>query len=93
MKGTYILTMSRDEVQRLIPYAMICETMGGAKWNTGTRRRKWANEFTEQERRKARELYNISRQWYLIKGIPDEVKMSATTLTFWNRLAEFCACL
>jgi hypothetical protein len=89
---TYII-MTRDEVQRNIPYAMICETRWGATWENSRRRRRWAAEFTERERDHAYDLFKMAYKWYLKTGVPEEVKMSTQTLVLWSKLAEFCASL
>lgn len=84
------ISLDREEIQERIPYSIICETMGGSRWNTGTRRRAWVKEFTEQERRKCGELYKMAYDWYLRHGVPESVKMRPDTLQLWKRLADFC---
>lgn len=91
MKMEMMLVLSRDEVQRDIPYAMICETRFGSAWGTGRRRRRWLAEFSEKEREAATRLFNQSHQWYLTTGVPDEVKMTTKTLDLWQKLGAFCA--
>ena len=44
------LVLTSDEVNLRIPYALVCMTRFGAHWETGRRRRRWLEEFTEQER-------------------------------------------
>lgn len=88
---TYIV-LNRNEVSKL-PYALICEVIGSGKWNSGQRRRKYAEAFTKYERRKCKELYELSVDWHLRRGIPDTVRMQSQTLILWRRLADFCAAL
>lgn len=83
--------LTRDEVNAQIPYALICMTRYGQSWNTGRRRRRWLEEFTEAERISASRLFSMSHTWTLIKGVPEEVRMSAHTLALWLKLGEFCA--
>ena len=47
------LVLTSDEVNLRIPYALVCMTRFGAHWETGRRRRRWLEEFTEQERESA----------------------------------------
>lgn len=90
-KIMYVLT--QDEVKQGIAYPLICETMSSAVWNTGRRRRRWAAEFTESERRACSKLKAQAHSWYLVKGVPDEVTMAASTLALWKKLEAFCASL
>ena len=86
-----MLVLTGDEIRAQIPYAMICETMLGAMWDTGRRRRAWLATFTESERKTCLKLRNQARKWHLVTGVPDEVTMSFTTFNLWDRLASFCA--
>lgn len=86
-----MIVLSREEVQRDIAYGMICQTMFGASWDTGRRRRRWAEEFTEAERDACSRLKNQAHRWYLTTGIPETVTMSLKTFALWQKLAEFCA--
>lgn len=83
------VVLSREEIARL-PYALICETRYGARWNTTSRKRRWTAEFTEAERKAATRIFTQCHTWYLVKGIPDEIKMSLSTYQLWNKLAGFC---
>ena len=86
-----MLVLDREEVQREIPYALICETRFGATWDTGRRRRMWKELFTQGEREAAYRLFSLAHRWYLVKGVPDEVKMTPETLRLWQKLGMFCA--
>ena len=91
--ATLYLEFDRDEINSTIPYAFICETRFGSVWNTSRRRRKWVEEFTENERDLASKLFVQAYRWYLTTGVPDSVKMRSTTYDLWGRLAAFCASL
>lgn len=93
MKVRTMLTLTHDEVQERIPYAMICATRFGAAWDSSKRRRRWLAEFSESEREAAGRLFRIAYGWYLCTGVPDQVEMSARTLALWLRLGEFCGSL
>jgi len=88
-----MVVFNRKEIQERIPYAMICETRYGSKWETTKRKRRWAQEFTQSERDMASKLFSLSHVWYLTKGVPDEQIMSFKTLELWERIAAFCASL
>lgn len=88
-----MLVLSREDVHREIPYAVICETRDGTAWNTGRRRRLWKQTFTEAERDAATRLFRAAHRWYLTTGIPDEVTMTLSTMKLWQKLGEFCAAI
>ena len=83
--------LSHDEVVKKIPYAVVCEGRYGKDWNTGRRKRLWKEQFTEEEQKAATRLFQQSRTWYLVKGVPDSVKMTLGTLALWHKLGAFCA--
>ena len=88
-----MISLSREEIQQETAYPLICQTMCGAAWNTGKRRRRWVAEFTEAERKACYKLKSQAHRWYLSSGVPDEVTMSLSTLGLWKKLADFCASL
>lgn len=88
-----LITLTREEVQEAIAYPLICETMCGAVWNTGNRRRRWTAEFTEAERKACSKLKALAYRWHLSTGVPDNVTISLGTLDLWQKLAAFCASL
>lgn len=91
--ASIMLVLTREEVERELPYKLICETMCGARWDTRTRRQRWSAEFTEAERRACAKLKSQAYSWYLKTGVPDEVQMTLGTLGLWERLGNFCAAL
>ena len=44
-----MLELSHDEVNREIPYVMVCMGRYGSACNTMHRKRRWSGEFTERE--------------------------------------------
>lgn len=91
--ASIMIVMSREDVYQNIPYMLVCETMCGSRWNTGKRRRAWAQQFTESERALCNKLGRQARIWALSKGVPEKVSMSMHTYEMWSRLASFCAAL
>lgn len=88
-----MLVFDHDEVSRNIPYMVVCEAREGSRWNTGTRRRRWLQEFSEQERTKATTLFRQAHTWALVKGVPNTVRMTLETHSLWQKLGDFCASL
>lgn len=88
-----MLILNREEIQRKIPYAVICETHESAAWSTGRRRRLWKQTFTEAEQTAAERLFKMAHKWHLVTGVPDKVKMLPSTLYLWKKLGEFCAAI
>jgi len=86
---TYIV-LNRDEINRNIPYAIVCETMSGAHWNTGKRKRLMKEQFTQSEIEAVYRLHKQAHSWYLVKGVPDELRITPHILALWHKLANFC---
>lgn len=89
----FYIELDREEIQDKIPYALVCVTRFGRTWDTLRRKRRWKEEFTESERKSAGKLFDLARQWYLGKGVPDSVKMTPGTLSLWGKLGDFCSSL
>lgn len=85
------LVFTRDEIERNIPYAMICESRYGSSWDTMRRKRAWKFQFTESEQRTADKLFKLAHTWYLVKGLPDEYEMTFEKYELWGKIARFCA--
>ena len=88
------LVFSASEINDRIPYALICQTRYGARWNTAKRKRLWVEMFTEAERNAANtRLFRQAYGWHLGKGVPEEVRMCTSTYMLYKKLGEFCAML
>jgi len=86
-----MLVLSADEVHQNIAYSLICMTRYGSSWGTMKRKRRWAEEFSENERKTASKLFREAHCWTCGKGVPDEVTMSLNTYSLWQKLGAFCA--
>lgn len=84
------ISLNQDDIYEQILYAIVAETMSGARWNTGRRRRLMKQQFTEAEIEATYRLHKQAYSWYLVKGVPDEVKMTLNTYHLWQKLANFC---
>jgi transposase len=87
------ISLNHDEIQERIPYPIVAETMSRAVWNTGKRKRLMKQYFTESEIEATYRLHKQAYDWYLRKGVPDEVKMTLHTYELWHKLADFCCML
>ena len=87
---TYII-LNRDEINRKIPYSVVCEARYGIRWGTGKRKRKWLEEFTPAERKHTSELFNQAHRWTLTTGAPETIRMTPATFALWHKLAAFCS--
>lgn len=47
-----MVELTHDEAQNHLAYALICETMEGAFWNSGRRRRMYNKTFTKSAPKK-----------------------------------------
>ena len=86
----FYIALNREEIQERIPYAIVAETMSGARWGTGKRKRLMKQFFTESEIEAIYRLHKQAHSWYCVKGVPEEVKMSVKTYCLWQKLANFC---
>lgn len=86
-----LLVFTKKEIQTFLPYALLCETREGSKWNTMHRKRRWEKEFTSAERKAASTIFEKAHAWYLTTGLPEAVKMTPETYSLWQKLENFCA--
>lgn len=91
MRAEIVLT--EDEVRENIPYEIICVTKESSIWNTMRRKRMWKEEFTDAERSAATDIFRKAHSWTLVKGVPDETRMSMKTYKLWQKLGCFCGSL
>ena len=87
------ITLTREWIQLNIPYALICETQQSVRWHTKRRMVTFRTAFTEEERTAARRLFILAREWHLIKGVPDSIRMSFFIVRLWLKLGDYCASL
>ena len=86
----FYISLNQDEVRERVPYAIVAVTMSSAVWNTGKRKRLMKQCFTEAEIKAIYRLHQQAYNWYLRKGVPDEVTMTMKTYFLWQKLANFC---
>ena len=86
-----MIELDHDEVQNDLGYALICETMEGVRWNSGSRRRMYNKTFTETEQRQIPRIKAAAHKWCLVTGVPEKVRMKTSTYLLWQKLAMFCA--
>ena len=86
----FYISLNHDEIREQIPYAIVAETMSGARWGTGKRKRLMKQYFTESEIEAIYRLHKQAYSWYCVKGVPEEAKMSVNTYNLWQKLANFC---
>lgn len=87
------IVFERDEIEKNLAYRLICETRETSIWDTMKRKRRWVQEFSANERAAASRIFAQAHSWYLVKGLPDSVRMSVGTLELWHKLEAFCASL
>ena len=86
----FYISLNQDEVRERVPYTIVAVTMSSAVWNTGKRKRLMKQRFTEAEIKAIYRLHQQAYNWYLRKGVPDEVIMTMKTYFLWQKLANFC---
>lgn len=70
-----IIELTHDDVQNELAYALICETMEGAYWNSGRRRRMFSKAFTRSEQQRISNIKAKAHKWYLVTGVPEKVRI------------------
>ena len=88
-----MLVLNREDIQREIPYEVICEAREGGRWNAGRRKRLWNETFSESEKAACARLFRDAKKWYLIKGVPETLMLKPSTLLLWKKLGSFCAAI
>lgn len=88
-----MLVLNREDIQREIPYEVICEAREGSRWNAGRRKRLWNETFSENEKAACASLFREAKKWYLIKGVPETLMLKPSTLLLWKKLGSFCAAI
>ena len=86
----FYMELEAHEVNEKIAYPLICTARYGSCWSTMRRKRKWVEEFTPEERKKAEELFRKAHSWFLGRGVPDKVRMTVSTYYLWKKLELFC---
>lgn len=90
MKVETYIVLDRDEINKQIPYAVVCEIMCGSRWNTGKMKRLMKQQFTETEVNAIYRMYRQAYSCHLVKGVPDELRITPHILMLWQKLATFC---
>lgn len=85
------IELSYDEIQRYLPYGLICETLESSAWGTRRRKKLWKEMFNSSEKESARRIFAQAHNWYLKTGAPDSIVMSVKTYDLWQKIADFCA--
>lgn len=91
--ASFYMELDAQEVHEKIAFPLICTTRYGSCWETMKRKRKWVEEFTPEERKKADALFRRAHSWYLGNGVPDKVHLAISTYYLWKKLEAFCASL
>ena len=84
-----MLKLNEEDIKKL-PYQMIAETASRSIWNTGKRKRLWAETFNKNERDACNAIIRQAKKWMFQTGTPDELVMSLKTYELWHTLALFC---
>lgn len=90
MEARVYLKLDREEIRRLIPYDLICETYSREIFRTGRAKRIRKEYFTPEEWTRCMELARLACKWALRTGAPEEITITAHTLALWERLAAYC---
>jgi len=85
-----VMEFNREELNSL-QFPIIVENWEKVK-ESGSKRRKWLAEFSEEERKTLGEYYKRFHEWYLKKGTPEfYIFRKAETLDLVKRAVHFFA--
>lgn len=77
------------ELNDVLHYRLICETMCSSKWQTGKIQRMFKQEFLPAEREKCRQIYRKAYAWSLRTLPVEPVEMYMYEYELWIRLKDF----
>lgn len=86
-----MICLTHDRIIQEIPFALICETHEGSRWNTGKRKCLWNETFTKSEQDACVRLFRKAADWSLVHGAPEKIVMQRSTYDLWMKLGAFCA--
>lgn len=87
-----VAILQQDEVRDKLHYDLICSSMEGSSWGTAPVKRAYKEQFTEDERDYiSHTIKPKAHRWYLVTGLPPEVKMDYDEYKLWRKLCRFCA--
>lgn len=85
-----VVTLTAEDIQEQIPYALINETHSTSLWHTGKCKRAYEAHFSPKEQKLNDYLFSLSHTWYT-KGVPETHSLPLHALLAWIRLGDFCA--
>ena len=83
-----MIALDREELSGLQTMIVV---EGWNKIASGSVRRKFLAEFSEQERVKIRKLYNVFYKWNLVSGVPSNKAFKPETIDLIRRAVYFFA--
>ena len=83
--------LEREDIEKILPYSLICMSRYGADWRRTSVLKRFEEEFTEEERIAAESIFRLAHRWLLVTGTPEETRMTGETFTLWLKLGEFCS--
>lgn len=85
-------TFSGEAFKRIVAYPVIVE-IWDKLGRSGSKRRRYNDEFTEAERKLIARYYKRFYRWYLVTGTPKRVMLNLNTLHLLQRAVNFFACI
>ena len=79
--------LNKNEIKQL-QFPVLVETYERVKGSM-SKRRKYNEQFTEQERTTIARYYKLFYKWHLVSGIPENVVMYPKTLELLKRAINF----
>ena len=84
MRTEIVIVMTSDEAERRLPYKCLCELWSHFKTGRGQRVLAELGLTMEEMRPYHKKAYD----WYLYRGLPQEIQMSPEELETWDRITR-----
>ena len=86
--ATIMISWNREELEGLQTMIIV---ENWRRIDGGKGKRKYKEEFTDQERDKIRRLYNTFYKWHLVRGVPEKHVFKTETINLIKRAVNFFA--
>lgn len=85
-----MIRLEGEQICSILPVHVIAIVRYGPSWDTIQRKRQWAQEFSDKEKRAAEDIFEKSKLWAIRQNVPTELDISPNVYILWQKLGRFC---
>lgn len=85
-----MIRLEGERICSILPVHVIAIVRYGHSWDTIQRKRQWAQEFSDEEKRAAEDIFEKSKLWAARQNVPTEVNIAPNVYILWQKLGRFC---